>query len=505
MSNLLSVRNLHKEFVDGIALWDVSFSVSSGEICVLMGRNGSGKSTIAKIISGAIMENSGEIFLNGKKVKIKNPMDAKKLGINILYQDNNLFEELSVAENLFLGNLEPVYQHKFARLGFLSWNTIYSVAEEFFEKYELDIDVYKKVKDLGMGDKRIIEIMKAMMHESRVLILDEPTSTMHTHEIELFLNLLEKIKSKGVGILYITHNIEEALKIADKIIILSQNTIKLESKIDEIKPDEIIHLLAGDTNKSPYPKIHNCIKEELLSVKNLVSTNKLKNLNFELHKGEILGVTGLTGSGKSNLAKALIGLDQESRGKFFINGMMRKIKNPRDAIDFGIVYLPEDRLKSGIMESLSVLVNLTISHLKGIESEYIPFVLNKKYEKSRVKKYLKVLSIKTVSAAQTIRSLSAGNQQKVMISRALFSNAKIFIFDEPTKSLDIATKVEIYNIMNALTMEKKGILFISSDLAELMGMCDRILVMRKGEIRKVFSRSEFDKEKILSYLLTDPN
>lgn len=499
MDHLLYTKNVSKAYNNIPVVKNLNLYLSKEEFLGVLGKNGSGKSTIVKIISGAIQADSGEIFINGQKVNIRNPIEAKKLGISVVYQELNLFEELSVAENIFLGEYPSLLNSLFNSLGFIDLKDIYKKAKMLCEKYNYEIDVKRKVKHLGMGEKKIVEIIKALSQNANILIMDEPSTALSEKDVQKLFNILRRIKSEGISVIYITHNVDDIYLIADRVVVIDDGEINKNEKVINSQANDLIRSMAGKEIKERYPKLNVKKSSELLRVDKLNREGILTDISFSLYNGEILGLTGLIGSGRSSVARAIFGVDKRNSGDIYIKGKKAGIKSPKDAVMQGISYIPEDRVKSGVISGESIARNITIAHLQGVENEKIRWMVSEAYEKKRVEVYSKRLAIKRNSINQKVEQLSGGNQQKVLIARWLFADANIFLFDEPTKGIDIATKVEVYNIMNELVREEKGILLISSDLSELLGMCDRILVMYKGSIVKEIMRNEASKELILSY------
>lgn len=502
MENLLDVRGISKSYNGIEVLKNVDFSLSKGEILAVLGKNGAGKSTLVKVVSGAIQADSGEMFVRGQKVNFRHPLEAIKLGISVIYQELNLFEDLSVAENILFSNYSsyPSNLNKIlSMLGIIDWKNIHKRAEILCKKYGYKMNLKSKVRHLGMGEKQIVAIIKALSQNADILIMDEPFSALPEYDTCKLFNVMKQIKKMGISMVYVTHNIDEIYKVADRVVVITDGEITRNEPVSNTKADELIQSMAGKDMKDRYPKLDTNKSTELLRVEKINRNGILKDISFSLYRGEILGLTGLVGSGRSSVARAIFGADQIASGDIYVKGKRVRIKSPVDAVKHGISYIPDDRSKSGIIKQASIAKNVTIAHLQGVEQEKIRWMIDKGYENKRVKAYADRLAIKRESISQDVELLSGGNQQKVLIARWLFANTDILLFDEPTKGLDIASKVEIYNIINELTREGKGILFISSDLSEVLGMCDRILVMYGGSIVKQFMRNEASKEAILSY------
>lgn len=501
--HLLELKNVNKAFNNLPILNNISLYLGKGEILSILGQNGAGKSTLIKIISGATPADSGEFFIDGQNVSIRNPIEAKKHGINAIYQELNLFEGLSVAENIFFSTPPTLLNKSISSVGFIDWKRIFEMSEDLCRKYGYSLDIRKKVEKLSMGEKQIVAILKALTQNSRILIMDEPSTALPENEAETLFHIISQIRESGISIIYITHNIEDTYKLSDRVIIMNDGEIVGEILKDELAKsmpaNDLIRIMAGKDMKERYPKLNTNKSNELLRVEGFKRGEIFKDISLSLYRGEILGLTGLLGAGRSSIARAIFGADKKEKGEIYVKGLIANITSPKDAVKYGISFIPEDRMGQGALSHGNIANNITIANMEGTEFQNVKLVVNSKYQNLIANHYVKRLAIKCSSLKQTISQLSSGNQQKVMISRWLFANTEILLLDEPTKGLDIASKVEMYNIMNELSREGKGILFISSDLSEILGMCDRILVLYNGSIVKQLMRSEATKERILYY------
>lgn len=498
--SLLKLVNINKSYNNIPILKDITLSLNEGEILSLVGENGAGKSTLTKIISGAVLPDSGEIYYQGQKIDISNPKEAKQLGINVIYQDLNLFEGLSVAENIFCSNFPTLFNLSSRSFGYICWKSVYKKSHDLCKKYGYNIDVRKKVQNLSMGERQIVAIMKALSQNTSILIMDEPTAALPKNDVEKIINIVKHIKKLGVSVIYITHNIDEIPRLSDRIVLIKDGEIAKNEIVSKMHTKELIHVIAGKDIRNRYPKLNTNKSGELLRIESFNKGDILKNISLKLYKGEILGLTGLLGAGKSSIARAIFGADKIDTGEIFIKGIPVDIKNPKTAVKYGVSFIPEDIMGQELLSEGSIAQNITIAHVERTKHQIIKPFINKKYENLITNQYIKKLAIKCTTQNQTVSQLSGGNQQKVLISRWLFTNTEILLLDEPTKGLDIASKVEMYNIMNELSAEGKGILFISSDLSEISGMCDRILILYNGSIIKELMRSEATKENILYYM-----
>lgn len=489
MEYILEMRNITKEFPGVKALNNVNLKVKKGEVHVLVGENGAGKSTLMKILNGVYSMDAGEIIYKGKKIEIRTPRDAQEAGISIIHQELNLIPKLSVAENIFLGR-EPINKH-----GFINWKEIYTKTENLLKKLEIDVHPKTKVSKLGIAQQQMIEIAKALSFESNVIVMDEPTSALTEKEINKLFNVIKQLKDSGVAIIYISHRLDEIKKIGDRLTVLRDGNYIGTYNVDDIDIDTIIQLMVGRKLDEKFPKEPTIILNEILEVKNLTQKNRLKNISFSLKRGEILGLAGLMGAGRTELARAIFGIDPIDSGEIYINGSKRNIKSPLDAIKNGLGLLPEDRRSQGLVHTMSVVENITLA---SIDNFIKKLFINKKMEISTAQEYIKQVNIRTPSPLKKVCFLSGGNQQKVVLAKWLCANVEIIIFDEPTRGIDVGAKVEIYKLINNMAKNGKAIVLISSELPEILGMCDRILVMHEGKLNGEFSREEATQEKILA-------
>ncbi len=491
-SALLRLNKIGKIFPGVIALDNVDFLLQKGEVHILLGENGAGKSTLVKIISGAYQKTSGTIYLSGKEIEIKNPKHAQELGISIIYQEFNLIPHLSAAENIFLGR-------EFQLLpGFISQNKVLESAQKILDDLDVNIDARRLVKDLGVAEQQMIEVAKALSLKSKILIMDEPTSALTDKEIKELFRTIQSLKEKGVSIIYISHRLEELFEIGDIVTVLRDGKYVGKHDISKITKSDLIHMMVNRQLKEQFPKQKTDIGKEILRVEGLNKHNILNDINFSLHRGEILGIAGLLGSGRTELARAIFGADRIDSGKIYIKGKPCQISSPRDAIDNDIGLLTEDRKNQGLVLNLSLKENICLPSIERFSKFGI---VNSNDENISVEKYINELSIKTPSQNQKVRLLSGGNQQKVVVSKWLCCKVEILIFDEPTRGIDVGSKVEIYRLMNKLTARGAAIIMISSELPEILGMSDRILVMHQGRINAEYSTVDATQQKILQSAL----
>ena len=489
---VLEMHHIGKTFPGVVALNDVGFELRRGEVHILLGENGAGKSTLMKILSGAYQKSAGQILLDGAEVEIKNPKHAQTLGISTIYQEFNLIPHLSVGENIFLGR-EPV-----SLPGFIDQRAIFQQATQALTALGLALNPRKLVKELRVAEQQMVEVAKALSLDARILIMDEPTAALTEHEIKELFATIRSLKKKGVAIVYISHRMEELFEIGDRVTVLRDGCSVGTYDVPAISKSELIRLMVNRELTDLFPKEKVARGPEVLRVEGLSTQTGLKDINFSLHKGEVLGISGLLGAGRTELARAIFGLDKITSGTIYLEGASRKLDSPRRAINAGIGFLTEDRKSQGLVLPLSVKENLCLSSVDKFSSWG---VMNPKQEQQAGDRYVKELRIRTPSLNQKVVFLSGGNQQKVVLSKWLCSEAEIFIFDEPTRGVDVGAKTEIYQLMNRLTASGVAIIMISSALLEVLGMSDRILVMRGGRVTGEFSAAEATQERILQCAL----
>lgn len=492
---IVRMNKISKSFPGVKALDNVDFDILPGEVHALVGENGAGKSTLIKILMGALTKNSGTIYIDGEKTDLTNPAHAKQLGLAAVYQDVMLAQHLSVGENFFLGKL-PVTACRT-----VDWKTVYSAASKVLESLNIRIDPKKLVKDLTVAQQEMVVIAKTLHEEARVIVFDEPTALLAGDETEELFNLIKRLKDKNVGIVYISHRLEEIFKISDRVTVLKDG--KLVDTITTSKTDEnaLISMMVGRSAKDMYSIGHTGkTSEAVLEAKNLTKKGIFENISFTLYKGEILGMFGLVGSGRTDIVRCIFGAETFDSGEIRINGAKALINSPLDAISKGIGLLPEDRKKQGLCLNLSVATNINLALYPEITSAG---VINAAKERQTAEMHRKNLDIRTPSISQKARNLSGGNQQKVVMAKWLSKNSRIFIFDEPTQGVDVGAKAEIYKLFEKLTKEGNSIIMISSYLPEVMGIADRAIVISEGKNAGLLKREEYigmtneDEEKFL--------
>jgi ribose transport system ATP-binding protein len=483
------MKNIRKEFPGVVSVDDASLEVEKGEVHIVVGENGAGKSTLVKILAGAYERNSGTITIDGVNCPRITPKTAQELGVSIIYQELNLVRQLSVAENIFLGR-ESVKGFR------VDWNALYGNASLVLERMNLSIDPKSKIRDLGIAEQQMVEVAKALSQKSKIIIMDEPTAVLTEKEINNLFSIINQIKTEGISIIYISHRLEEFERIGDRITVMRDGKTITTVDVDKITIPELIKLMVGRELKEQYPVAHKETGGRIFEVKNLNRKPVLKNINLEIREREILGIAGLVGSGRTELARAIFGADPIDSGEIFIHGKKVSINSPYQAIKCGIGFVTEDRQHQGLVLPMSVGHNMTLANLNAFSGK---LSLNLKQETTVTGEYIDKLGIRTPSPDQKVLNLSGGNQQKVVLSKWMLSKSKFFIFDEPTRGIDVRAKAEVYALMNALTEGGASIIMISSDLPEILGMSDRILVMCRGEILGELTAQEATQEKILYY------
>ncbi|MCI9478946.1 MAG: sugar ABC transporter ATP-binding protein [Lachnospiraceae bacterium] len=483
---VLELKKITKRYPGVTALDQVSLGLKKGEVHALMGENGAGKSTMIKVISGAITPDEGEIVVEGESYTHMTPALSKKLGIEVIYQEFNLIPNLSVAENMFMG--ERVGGKILADFGQMERR-----AAEVFERMKIDINPKTLVRDLSVAYMQMVEIAKSIVKNVKILIMDEPTAPLTSDEVDILLELVEKLKQEGVTIVYVSHRMDEIYRVADRLSVFRDGKWISTNPVEEISRHDLVCEMVGREITETYPVRRKCEKETILEVRNLTGKGA-KNISFDLKKGEILGLAGLVGAGRTETARMIFGADPIESGSIIMKGKEITIRSPRDAVQNGICLVPEDRKQHGVILSLSIRDNITLPIVKGISKLGI---VDRKREDGILKKQKDDLRIKTPSFSQKAGNLSGGNQQKVVLSKWLASDAEVLIFDEPTRGIDVGAKQEIYFLMNRLVEAGKAIIMISSEMEELIGMSDRIIVLYEGEQKGEIEKEQFSQELIM--------
>jgi ribose transport system ATP-binding protein len=490
-SEFLVMRGISKHFDGTQALRDVNFSASSGEVHAISGENGAGKSTLVKILSGALSANSGEIFLDGKLIELGNPLRARRLGIYAVYQEFSLIPHLTTAENILLGQM-PETRVK----GVVDWKKAYQQAEHILASIGfVGIDVHTPVRQLSVSHQQMVEIAKAVAKARRILILDEPSAVLSQEELTRLFALVRKLKSEGTLVLYISHRLDEVFEIADRITVLKDGQLVGTVKPHESDQNQLIRMMVGRSLGEIFPTRHPAGTETVLEVKNLAREMAFSDISFSLKRGEILGMFGLVGSGRTQVARCIFGADPFTHGQIHLEGKQIHPRSPRAAVSQGIALLTEDRKRDGLVMICTIRDNASLASYPEMSRWG---VINRSLQAARVKEKITELDVRPPLLDRLASHLSGGNQQKLVLAKWLLTSARVLILDEPTRGVDVATKVEIYRIINDLAHSGIGILLISSELPEILGMSDRALVMRQGRLVGEFPRSQANEENVLA-------
>jgi ribose transport system ATP-binding protein len=486
---LLEMKDISKSFPGVKVLDHVQLNLKSGELVALMGENGAGKSTLMKILGGIHERDAGSIVIKGEMQEKMTPDIASSKGVAIIHQELNLIPHLSVMENIFLGR-----EFTYGKSGFVNWRKMRQEAQRWLDQLAIRIDPDTLVGELSVGQQQMIEIAKALSMQADILVLDEPTAALTNREIEALFEVIASLKQKGVGMVYISHRMEEIFQVSDRITVLRDGQYVGTVETAETDLDELVKMMVGREITDRFPKAEVAWGEERLRVENLSVKGKLSNISFSVRSGEIVGVAGLMGAGRTEMAKALFGLERVQEGQIFVDKQPVRISRPIDAISAGLALVTEDRKEEGLVLSLSVRENIVLPNLEKVSSFG---VMKPGTEQQLSDDAISRLFIKTAGGEQIVSSLSGGNQQKVVIGKWLATKPKILILDEPTRGVDIGAKKEIYDIMNRLAGEGVAILMISSELPEVLGMSDRVLVMHEGRITGEFTREQATQESIM--------
>jgi ribose transport system ATP-binding protein len=485
---LLEMKGIGKTFPGVKALQGVSLTVREGQVHALLGENGAGKSTLIKILSGAYTKDEGQIFFEGKPVEIRAPQDAQALGISTIYQEFNLARDLTIAENIFLGHLP--------KKGFaVDWDKVKAGSREILNTLGVDLPVDTMVSTLSVAEQQLVEIAKSLNRQTRILIMDEPSAVLGEKDLDKLFQVVRSLQARGIGIIYISHRLKEIFELADEVTVLKDGRYIDTKLVSEVTMDDLVKLMIGRDLKDVYPKRDPAPGKVLLEVNNISRSKLVHDVSFKLHAGEIIGFAGITGSGRTELVRTIFGADP-FRGEMKVMGKPYRPHSPAEAIKHGIALVTEDRKAQGLLLKQSVAINTTVSGLSRLTRFGI---IQLGRERALVKKMIQELSIKTPGPNFIVVNMSGGNQQKVILARWLSVGTKILIMDEPTRGIDVGSKSEIYQIMHELTKQGVGVIMISSELPEVLGMSDRIMVMRQGTIVKELSRAEASEEVVMKY------
>lgn len=486
----LKMQGICKSFPGVKALSGVSLEVRAGEVHALLGENGAGKSTLLKILAGAYTKDEGEIYIDGRQTKDLTPKDAEEMGISIIYQEFSSLPHLSIAENIFLGR-----QPRTPR-GWIDWKQCYEESRRLLAQVGLAIDPRTPVAKLKVAQQQMVEIAKALSKNARIIVMDEPTAPLTQREIDSLFQVIRDLKQQGVAVIYVSHRLVEIKAVCDRLTVLRDGCYVGQANVADVEIPDMIRMMVGRELHDMYPRAEVEPGEAVLTVNNLSTADKLHDISLQIHSGEIVGLAGLVGSGRTELARAIFGADQRTAGQIQMGGQEITVRQPGDAIRNRIGLVPEDRKGQGLVLMMSVKENTTLASLKKLLRRG---KLNLGREEAVAREYVDKLHVSTPGIYETVSNLSGGNQQKVVLGKWLYADCRLLIIDEPTRGIDVGAKVEIYELMKTLVEKGLGILMISSEMPELIGVCDRILVMHEGEISGELRRGEFCEEQIMAY------
>ena len=485
----IEMRGIDKSFGGNAVLKGAGFLLDDGEVHALMGENGAGKSTLMKILTGVYTKDAGQVIVDGKEVCYNNPQEAEKAGIVFIHQELNVLFDLTVEENMFLGKeIKKVF-------GICDRKAMRKRVQEILDMLGVDIDPTQRMDELSIGQQQMIEIAKALMVDAKVLIMDEPTAALTQSETEVLFKVVNSLRKKGVSIVYISHRMEEIFELCDRITILRDGTYIDTKRIADIDMNDIVKMMIGREIGERYPVRNSKIGDVAFEVKNLNCPGAFENVSFEVRAGEVLGVSGLMGAGRTEIMQAIFGNMPNVTGQLFLDGKEIKNKNPQQAIQNGIGFITEDRKVEGLMLEESIMKNISLANLGRISNGG---VINKRKEQELVNKGIEELRIRCFGPQHECNNLSGGNQQKVIFAKWIYTNPKVLILDEPTRGVDIGAKKEIYNIINELAAKGVAIIMVSSELPEVLGMSDRVMVVREGEVRGILNKEEANQESIMT-------
>jgi rhamnose transport system ATP-binding protein len=486
---ILRMTNISKSFAGVHALRGVQFDLCPGEVHALLGENGAGKSTLVKVMTGVHQPDGGEIILNGAQVHFNNALESRQAGIAAIYQELSLFPDLDVAENIFAGR-QPI-----TTAGRIDWRGLYSQANQLLDSLGVHLDLKQKARNLSIAQQQMVEIARALSVNARILIMDEPTSSLTLNEVADLFRIVRHLREEGTAIVFISHRLEELFELTDRVTVLRDGAYVDTRPMSGVTRDELIRLMVGRTITNLFPKQEVQAGDVVLKVENLTLSSVFQDVSFELHKGEILGMAGLIGAGRTDVANTIFGINPPTSGSIQIEGREVSIQSPHQAIELGLAYVPEDRQKHGLIPPMSINANISLPML--VNYAWHGWLQDKVERKTSYDAALQ-MDVRANSIWQKARELSGGNQQKVVLAKWLSTHPRILILDEPTRGIDVGTKAAVHALMSKLAAEGKAILMISSELPEVLGMSDRIIVMHEGRITGLFTRAEATQEKIMS-------
>lgn len=495
MGELLYAKNITKIFPGVKALDRVSIRINSGEVLGLLGENGAGKSTLLNVLSGTYRQDQGEIYLEGKKTNIENKQSALEMGIAIVYQELKLHPNLSVAENIYMGRL-PV--NKFGKI---NYRQLYKNAQELLDFYHFNINAKEELAYLPIAERQMVEIAKALSRNAKVILMDEPTSSLLAYEVKQLFEIIRGLKEKGIGVVFISHKLDEIAACCDNVQVLRDGRDVGVRVVKETNENELVRMMVGREITDVYPKKTNVPGEVVLEVKGLTRDAKVKNVSFSVRRGEVFGIAGLVGAGRSELVRLIFGADKKDSGEIYLKGKKIDIRNPGDAIKNGIFLVPEDRKQQGLVTQQDIEWNISLPLIYRLQ-KLLGYVDSNR-SKTMADEQIKKLNIKCTGRNQQVVTLSGGNQQKVVIGKCLQTAPQIMILDDPTRGIDVGTKSEMYNLINEIALNGTSVILISSELPEVIKLSDRVAVIRNGELRAILSKDELSQESVIKYAIEE--
>lgn len=485
---IVELTDISKQFGAVRALQNASLALYPGEVHALLGENGAGKSTLVKILGGIHRPDTGTFTLRNEIVELHSPAQAQHLGIAVIHQEPTLFPDLNVAENVFMG------RHPRDRFGRVAWKQMYQEVERLFASLDVPLSVYTPVQGLSVADQQMVEIAKALSLDARVLVMDEPTAALSSHEVEKLFVITRQLRERGVAILFVSHRLEEVFELADRVTIMRDGAHVITAPTSTLTSEDIIRHMVGRELTALFPKGESEIGEVLLSVQHLTRTGTFNDVSFQLRRGEILGFSGLVGAGRTEVARVIFGIDRADKGEIHIANERVHISSPDVAMRYGLAYVPEDRRQQGLIMDFSITKNMTLPVLR----QFSPFgIMDRQRERATATSYSQQLHVRSAGVDQLVKALSGGNQQKVVLAKWLITDPKILILDEPTRGVDIGARAEVHRIISELASRGLAIILISSELPEVLAMSDRVLVMHEGRVAGIFDRAEATQEKVM--------
>ncbi len=481
------LRDISKRFGATQAVDSVSLDLRSGEVHALVGENGAGKSTLVKVLAGIYAPDSGSIFLDGQRMVIRGPANARQLGIAVVHQEPSLFPDLSVAENVFLGH-QPS-----GRFGSIAWGSMRTAARRLFEELDVRLDVASPVRGLSMADQQLVEIAKALSVEARVLILDEPTASLSAHEVDRLFAIARQARERGVAVLFVNHRLEEVFELSDRVTVLRDGRRVITADTSDLTTADLVRHMVG-RDVTMFPKVATTAGEVLLEARDLTRSDAFMNVSFSVRAGEILGFAGLVGAGRTEIARVLFGIDRADSGEIRLAGQPVRFDSPAAALSNGVAYVPEDRHQEGLVLDFSIASNVSLPILPRL---FPRLFVHRETERRLAADYAERLSVRSTGVDQLVGALSGGNQQKVLIAKWLATKPRVLILDEPTRGIDIGAKAEVHRIIADLAASGLAIILISSELPEVLAMSDRILVMHEGRITAELARADATEEQVM--------